>query len=145
MPYYWHLCAVGSEPLLITSASTKQEIFIYWGIEGNYSSSKLMQLELKSLTYGLSNIHREASPMAERLNSHTLLWWPRVFPFGSWAQTWHRSSGHAEVASHMPQWEGLTTRVYNYLLGVFGEKKGEKKAYIVHLLNHQSKGCTFLR
>ena len=36
-------------------------------------------------------------------------------------------SGHAEAASHMPQLEGPTTRIYNYVLGDFGEKKGEKK------------------
>ena len=34
------------------------------------------------------------------------------------------SSGHDGAASHMPQLEGLTTKkVYNYVLGVFGEKK----------------------
>ena len=35
------------------------------------------------------------------------------FQFGSWAQTRHRSSDHAEVTSHMPQTEALTTRIYN--------------------------------
>src|SRR3712207_8935383 len=30
--------------------------------------------------------------------------------FGSWAWTWHHSSGHAEAASHVPQLEGATTK-----------------------------------
>ena len=45
----------------------------------------------------------------------------------SWARTWHRSSGHAEAASHTPQPEALTTRIYNYVLGDFGENKKKKK------------------
>ena len=41
----------------------------------------------------------------------------------------HRSSSHAEAMSHMAQPEGSTTRIYNYVLGGFGEKKkkGGKK------------------
>ena len=31
--------------------------------------------------------------------------------------------GHAEVASHIAQPEGPTTRIYNYVLGAFEEKK----------------------
>ena len=34
---------------------------------------------------------------------------------------------HAEAASHIPQPEGPATRIYNYLLGSFGEKKKKKK------------------
>ena len=41
--------------------------------------------------------------------------------------TWHRSPGHAEAASHTAQPEALTTRIYNYVLGGFGEKKKKKK------------------
>ena len=52
---------------------------------------------------------------------------PGFHRFGSWVQTWHHSSGHVEVASHMPQLEGPTTKVSNYVLGGFGEKKQEKK------------------
>ena len=63
--------------------------------------------------------------MAEWLSSCTPLQRPR---FGSWAQTWYCSLGHVEAASHMPQLEGPTTKIYNYVLGVFGEKKaGIKK------------------
>ena len=51
---------------------------------------------------------------------------PRV---GILARTWHHSLGHVEVASHVPQLEGLTSKIYNYVLGRFGEKKkaGKKK------------------
>ena len=47
--------------------------------------------------------------------------------FGSWARTWRRSSGHAEVAYHMPQLEGPTTK--NIQLGtggLWGEKRKNK-------------------
>ena len=37
------------------------------------------------------------------------------------------SSSHTEVVSHMAQPEGRTTRIYNYVLGGFGEKKKKKK------------------
>ena len=37
------------------------------------------------------------------------------------------SSGHAEVASHTAQPEGPATRIYNYVLGGFGEKKTKEK------------------
>ena len=36
-------------------------------------------------------------------------------------------SGHGEAASHIAQLEGPTARIYNYVLGGFGEKKKEKK------------------
>ena len=42
----------------------------------------------------------------------------------------HGTSGHAEAASHMPQLEGPTTRIYNYVLGGFGGKKEEKKRLV---------------
>ena len=51
---------------------------------------------------------------------------PGFHQFSSQAQTWHRSSGHAEAASHMPQLEGHVTRIYNDVLGSFGEKKKKK-------------------
>ena len=37
------------------------------------------------------------------------------------------SSGHAEAASHMPQLEGPTIKIYTYVLEGFGEKKQGKK------------------
>ena len=42
-------------------------------------------------------------------------------------QTRHRSSGHAGAVSHIAQPKGPTTRIYNYVLGGFGEKKEKKK------------------
>ena len=47
--------------------------------------------------------------------------------FWSWAQTWHSSLGHVETVSHMPQLEGPTAKIYNYVLGGFGEIKAGKK------------------
>ena len=47
--------------------------------------------------------------------------------FRSWAQIRHCSSGHVEVASHMPQLEGLTTKIYNYVPGGIWGEKAEKK------------------
>ena len=58
--------------------------------------------------------------------------------FRPWAQTWHRSLGHAEVASHLPQLEGPTTNMYNYVPGGLGEKKQEKK---LNLLKKSSQIC----
>ena len=52
---------------------------------------------------------------------------PGFSQLGSWAQTWHRLSGHAEAASHIAQPEWPTTGIYNYVLGGFGEKKKKKK------------------
>ena len=44
-------------------------------------------------------------------------------------RTWHRSSGHVEAASHIPQLEGPATKIYNYVRGggVGGEIKEKKK------------------
>ena len=52
--------------------------------------------------------------------------------FTSWAQTQHRSSGHAEVVLHIAQTEALTARIYNYVLGGFVEKRaGEKNTFVI--------------
>ena len=67
--------------------------------------------------------------MTEWLSSHAPLQWPRVSPVCILAQTWHCSSGHTEVASHMPQPEALTTRIYNCVLGGFGEKNKKTKKF----------------
>ena len=48
--------------------------------------------------------------------------------FGSWARTWHRSLGHPEVAFHMPQLEGPTTKNIQLCIGgLWGEKGKIKK------------------
>ena len=44
-----------------------------------------------------------------------------------WARAWHHSLGYVEVVSHVPQLEGPTTRIYNYVLGGFGEEKKIRK------------------
>ena len=64
--------------------------------------------------------------MAKWLSLPAPLRQPRVCWFGSWVRTWHHSSGHAEVASHIAQPEALTTRMYKYIPGGFGEKKKKK-------------------
>ena len=38
----------------------------------------------------------------------------------------YRSLGHAVVASHIEELERLTTRIYNYVLGLWGRKKKRK-------------------
>ena len=54
--------------------------------------------------------------------------------FESWAWKWHRSSGHTEAASHIAEPEALTTRIYNYVPGGFGEKKKKKKKHWQQML-----------
>src|SRR3712207_8378015 len=55
------------------------------------------------------------------------------------AWTWHHSLGHVEAASHMPQLEGPTTKIHNYVLGGFGEKEtGKKKRLATRSEEHTS-------
>ena len=61
--------------------------------------------------------------------------------FRSWAWTWHHSSGRAEGASHIAQPEGPTTRIYNYILRDFGEKKQKNKKKIGRLATVVSSGA----
>ena len=68
-----------------------------------------------------------ASPMAQWLSLQALLQRPGFCRFGSWVQTWRHSSSHAEVVSHIAQLEGPTTRIYDYVLGGFGENKKKNK------------------
>ena len=53
---------------------------------------------------------------------------PGFHQFGSWVQTCHHSSSHAEAVSHIAELDGFTTRIYNYLLGGCGEKKKKNEA-----------------
>ena len=39
----------------------------------------------------------------------------------------HCSAGHAVAASHIEELEGLTTRIYNYVLWLWGEKERKKE------------------
>ena len=64
-----------------------------------------------------------ASPIVEWLVRALCFSGPGFCWFWSWAPTWHRSSGHVEAVSHMPQLEGPTTGICNQVLGGFGEKK----------------------
>ena len=74
----------------------------------------------------MTELGLEAGPMAEWLSSCAPLWQPRVLPVWILARTWHCLSSHAEEAFHKAQPEGPTTRIYNYVLGSFGEKKEKK-------------------
>ena len=81
---------------------------------------------VKCAEFFKSSVQIGASPMAEWLSLCAPLRWPRVSPVRILGTTWHRSSGHAEVASYTAQPEALTTRIYNSVLGGFGEKKKRK-------------------
>ena len=68
-----------------------------------------------------------AGPVAEWLSSQLGFSGPGFRRFGSQVRTWHRSSGHAEAASHMPQLEGPTTNIYNYeYWGALGRRRRRK-------------------
>ena len=65
--------------------------------------------------------------MSEWLSSRALLRWPGVSPVGILGP-WHRSSSHAEAASHMPQLEGPTTKnIQLCTRELWGEKGKNKK------------------
>ena len=49
--------------------------------------------------------------------------------FESWARTWHRSSNHAEAASHIPQLEGPTTKNIQLCTGGLWGEKGKNKIF----------------
>ena len=85
--------------------------------------------------------------MAEWLSHALRFGGPGFHQFGSWAWTWHCSSGHAEAASHTAQPEGPTTRIYNYVLGSLGEKKEKKKigTDVISGANLKKKKETFLK
>ena len=65
--------------------------------------------------------------MAEWLSLHTPLWQPRVSPVQSLGTDRALLIRPAEAASHIAQLEGPVTRIYNYVLGGFGEKKKGKQ------------------
>ena len=79
-------------------------------------------------------VHKLKSPI------HGLAPWPSGWVralccggpgFGSRVRTWHHSSGHVEVASHIPQLEGPATKIYNCVQGEFGEIKQKKKKSLI--------------
>ena len=65
--------------------------------------------------------------MAKWLSSHAPLRQPRVSPAQILDMDLELLTCHAEAASHIAQSEALTTRICNYVLGGFVEKKGEKR------------------
>ena len=67
--------------------------------------------------------------MDEWLSSCTPLRQPRISPVRILGTYMAPLVRRVEVASHMPQLEGLATKINNYVLGGFGEKKagGKKK------------------
>ena len=61
-----------------------QEIITYWDIWGNYLGSKLIWLELKSLTYSLSNKHcTSAYPFKQRMHSQDRMQTSPTTPYWS--------------------------------------------------------------
>ena len=49
--------------------------------------------------------------------------------FESWVRTWHCSSDQAEVASHIPQLEGPTTKNIQLCAGGLWGEKGKNKIF----------------
>ena len=62
--------------------------------------------------------------MAQWLSSHSPLWQPGVSVVRILGADMAPFVGHAEAASHMPQPEGLTTKIYNYIRGRGGADLG---------------------
>ena len=68
-----------------------------------------------------------ASPVAEWLNSCALLWQPRVSLVQILGMDMARLIRPRWGASHIPQLEGPTTKISNYVLGDLGRKSRKKK------------------
>ena len=66
--------------------------------------------------------------MAEWLSLHAPLWQPRVLPVQILGAAVAPVSSHAEVASHMPQLEGPTTKKYAAMYGGLWGEKGKIKS-----------------
>ena len=63
--------------------------------------------------------------------------------FSGWDADMAHSSGHAEVASHIAHPEALTARIYNYVLGGFGEEKKKTKT-VSEILESKHKKMWFV-
>ena len=68
-----------------------------------------------------------ASPVAEWLSLQALLRRPSVSSVQILGADMAPLVSHAEAASHVPQLEGPTTKIYDYVQGGHGEKKQKKK------------------
>ena len=78
---------------------------------------------------GRKGLGMGAGPVSKWLSSHAQLQRPGIRGFESRAQTRHRSSSHAEVASHVPQLKGPTTKDTQLCTGELWEKKGKIKSF----------------
>ena len=65
--------------------------------------------------------------MAKGLSSRAPLWWARVLPVQILGMDLALLTRPCWAASHTAKPEGPTTRIYNYTLGVFREKKKKKE------------------
>ena len=65
--------------------------------------------------------------MAEWLSSRAPLQGPGFAGLDPGHGPTHCSSGHVVAASHIEEVQGVTTRIYNYVLGLWGEKKEKRK------------------
>ena len=71
-------------------------------------------------------MHRGASPVAKWLSSPTLLQVAQCFAGSNSGHGQGTALSHAEVASHMPQLEGPTTKNIQLCTGGLWGEKGEK-------------------
>ena len=65
--------------------------------------------------------------MAEWLSLHAPFGLPGFPSSDPGHRPMHCSSSHTVVASHIEELEGLTTRIYNYILGQAEKKKKKRK------------------
>ena len=64
-----------------------------------------------------------AGQVAQWLSSSALLWWPGVPWFESWVWTYTLLIKPCCGSSHIEELGGHRTRIYNYVLGLWGVKK----------------------
>ena len=65
-------------------------------------------------------------PLAEWLSLHAPLWPPGVSLVWILGMDLDHSSSHAETSSHIVLPEGPATRIYHYVMGLWGEENKEK-------------------
>ena len=112
--------------MFYVSLGTREMLEQYWKVR-----------RLGSASPGLAGSEGSSFKMAHSGASPVAKWFSSLHSSGqgfhrfrSWTWTWHHSSGHVEAASHIPQLEALTTRIYNHVPGNFGEKKVKKRKKI---------------
>ena len=115
-PSLWGLCE-----------GTEGQKLLPWSRQGTATAWSRRRTSSSPQVFPVTNNVIGAGAVAEWLSSPLGFSSPGFRWFGSWARTWHHSSGHAEAVFHIAQPEALTRRIYSYVLGGFGEKKQEKK------------------